>query len=414
MRAEIVSVGTELLLGTITDTNAPYLAQRLADLGIDCFYVSAVGDNLGRLAEVVRRAFERSDLVVSTGGLGPTGDDLTREAVASVVGEVPYVVPELEADLRAFFVRRSVDMPQQNLKQATLIPSARAITNPVGTAPGWWLETQVHGARRTGIFMPGVPFEMKRMWENEVEPALRGLSGMVLVSRTLKTVGAGESAVEERVADLMNGSNPTLAPYAKSDGIHLRITAKAAGEEIAREMIRELEGKVRERLGDLVYGADGDTPQSAVGDLTRSLGVTIAAVEIGQGAAGAIVPGLSAATALRFGLTATSLADAERVAHAAPGSGLPGILAALAAQFEVDFIVVVISQLTRVNGDATAVRADVEAVVHRTSDQMEFVQRQSWQIPAAEVPRVAGLLTVNQLRRVLMALKAGRESRVVD
>ena len=414
MRAEIVSVGTELLLGSITDTNAAYLAQRLAELGIDCFYVSEVGDNIGRLAEVFQRAFERSDLVVCTGGLGPTGDDLTREAVASVIGQVPYIAPELEANLRAFFVRRGVEMPKQNLKQATLIPAARAIANPVGTAPGWWVETQVNGARHIGIFMPGVPFEMKRMWENEVEPALRGLSGMVLVSRTIKTVGAGESAVEEKIADLMNGSNPTLAPYAKSDGIHLRITAKAAREEIAREMIRELEDRVRERLGDLVYGADSDTPHSTVSDLALALGVKLAALEIGPGAAGAVIPGLSGSAAFRFGLTVASLTDAERASHAAPGSGLQGILASLTAQFDVDLIVIVMSQLAPLEGDATAVRAEVNAVVHRTRDEAAFSQRQSWQIPAAEVPRVAGLLAVNQLRRVLMALKAGRESRVAD
>ena len=126
MRAEVISVGTELLLGSIVDTNAAYLAQRLAGLGIDCFYVSAVGDNLGRLAETIGRAFRRSDLVVCTGGLGPTGDDLTREAVAATLGEEPYVVPELEATLRAFFARRGMDMPQRNVKQATLIPSAPA------------------------------------------------------------------------------------------------------------------------------------------------------------------------------------------------------------------------------------------------------------------------------------------------
>src|SRR4051812_14923535 len=137
MRAEIVSIGTELLLGTITDTNASYLAQQLAALGIDCYYVSQVGDNLDRLVETLRRAWDRSDLIVTTGGVGPTQDDLTREAIAALLGETMTVDPTLESELRAFFVRRGVDMTQTNLKQASLIPSAQTLPNPIGTAPGW-------------------------------------------------------------------------------------------------------------------------------------------------------------------------------------------------------------------------------------------------------------------------------------
>ncbi len=155
MRAEIVSVGTELLLGQITDTNAQYLAQQLASMGIDLYYVSQVGDNQGRVVEVLRRALGRSDLIVVTGGLGPTEDDLTRESIAEAVGEELRVDPVLADWLREHFRRRGRPMPERNLKQATLIPSARALDNPIGTAPGWWVEK----GGRIIVAMPGVPRE---------------------------------------------------------------------------------------------------------------------------------------------------------------------------------------------------------------------------------------------------------------
>ncbi|HEX2325444.1 MAG TPA: competence/damage-inducible protein A, partial [Chloroflexota bacterium] len=166
MRAEIVSVGTELLLGHITDTNASWLAQQLSQLGIDNYYVSAIGDNLGRLTEHLQRAWERSELIVITGGVGPTEDDLTREAISALLGEPMVVQPDLEVALRAFFARRGVSMPESNVKQATLIESARVLDNPVGTAPGWWVERD----GRAIVAMPGVPGEMFRMWEHQVVP----------------------------------------------------------------------------------------------------------------------------------------------------------------------------------------------------------------------------------------------------
>ncbi|HEX9413341.1 MAG TPA: competence/damage-inducible protein A, partial [Ktedonobacterales bacterium] len=153
MRAEILSVGTELLLGQITDTNATYLAQELAALGIDLFFVSQVGDNLDRLSETLRRARDRSDLVIMTGGLGPTEDDLSREAIAAVLDERPRVDPPLEAELRGFFASRGITMPERNVKQAWVIPSVTVLRNPVGTAPGWWAERD----GKVVVAMPGVP-----------------------------------------------------------------------------------------------------------------------------------------------------------------------------------------------------------------------------------------------------------------
>jgi nicotinamide-nucleotide amidase len=260
MRAEIMSVGTELLLGQITDTNATYLAQQLAPLGIDLFYVSQVGDNLERLVDTMRRARDRSDVVVVTGGLGPTEDDLTREAIAAVLGEQPRVDPELEAELRDFFAGRGIAMPERNVKQAWVLPSVTPLRNPVGTAPGWWAERD----GKLVVAMPGVPHEMMRMWENEVMPRLRPLAGAIIHTRTLRVAGLGESSVEERLDPVIHGANPTVATYAKRDAVDVRVTAKAPTLEQAREMVQGVEVRVRELLGAHVFGVDADTPQSVV------------------------------------------------------------------------------------------------------------------------------------------------------
>ncbi len=282
MRAEIVSVGTELLLGFIVDTNAAYLAQQLQPLGIDLYWISQVGDNLGRLTEVLRRAWERSDLTIVTGGLGPTEDDLTREAIAAVLGEEMRVVPELEQALRAYFAQRGRPMPERNLKQATLIPSAQVLPNPIGTAPGWWVERD----GRLIVAMPGVPTEMVRMWTHEVVPRLlTRLGGGTIQTRLLKVWGIGESAVEEIIAPLIRSTNPTLATYAKSDGIHVRITAKAPDPATARAMLAPAEQEVRRLLGEAVYGADDETMAGVVGQLLRAREWSLATGETTTGGA---------------------------------------------------------------------------------------------------------------------------------
>ena len=305
MRAEIISIGTELLLGEITDTNASYLAAQLPLLGIDLLWVTQVGDNMGRLRECIGRALERSDIVLATGGLGPTDDDLTRDAIAAVLGEELQVDPELERRLRDFFASRNIPMPESNVKQAMLIPSARAIPNPRGSAPGWWVEVQDTSCQefegvpqfqtspKTGgsrglktdlphiiIAMPGPPAEMQRMWEKEVSPRLREmLGGEVIVSRTIKTLGMTEAAVGEKVQHLMSSGNPTLAVYAKTDGIHLRLTAKAQSEGEALAMITGRETEVRSLLGDTAWGQDGDTLEGLVGALLSEKGLTLAVME---------------------------------------------------------------------------------------------------------------------------------------
>jgi len=276
MRAEIISIGTELLLGEIVDTNSAYVAARLPALGIDLYYKHTVGDNLRRLVETLGRALERADLVLCTGGLGPTEDDLTREAIAQVMGEEPRVDPEIEAWLRGVFARRGGTMPERNIKQAWLIPSARAIPNPRGTAPGWWVERDA----KLVIAMPGPPAEMTRMWEEEVAPELlRRRPGAVLITRTIKTAGIGEGSVDEMLSPLLKTTNPSVGIYARADGIHVRIAAKAPTEEEARKMIEPLEAEMRRILGGAVWGADDDTFESVIGEMLVERGLTLAVME---------------------------------------------------------------------------------------------------------------------------------------
>ena len=275
MKAEIVSIGTELLLGQITDTNASYLASKLPELGIDLLWVTQVGDNLERMKDCLGRALSRSDLVLTTGGLGPTEDDLTREAIAALMGEESIVDPELVQGLREFFSRRGYQMPESNIKQATIIPSAQVIPNPRGTAPGWWVERD----GRVIIAMPGPPSEMQRMWEKEVSQRLRERIPEIILSRTLKTYLLSEAAVGELVSPYLSSTNPTLAVYAKPDGIQLRLTAKAGSRDEAEQMIAQLEEGVRALLTDVIWGCDDETLESVVGALLTEKGLSLAVME---------------------------------------------------------------------------------------------------------------------------------------
>ncbi len=272
-RAEIICVGSELLLGDIADTNTQYLARRLSALGIDLHFSTAVGDNLGRLTDCLRRAVSRSELIITTGGLGPTDDDITREAIAGLVHETPVVDVQLSEDLRRFFELRQMEMTTNNLKQASLIPSARPIRNLQGTAPGWWV------ARETGsiIALPGPPGELHQMWETEIEPLLK--SGAVIVSRTLKLFDISESQVDAALKPLTPSSNPTVAVYAKQDGIYVRITAKAADNRAVQKAISPIETKVRQLLGDSIWGVDEQTQESVAASLLIKLGLSLAVGE---------------------------------------------------------------------------------------------------------------------------------------
>ena len=275
MRAEILSCGTELLLGHITDTNATYLAQSLSALGIDLYFVSQVGDNLGRIVETLKRAWERSDLIIMTGGLGPTEDDLARESISTLLGETMQVDAKLETELRGMFAARSANMPERNLKQATLIPSAQALPNPRGTAPGWWVEKEKHII----VAMPGVPREMYRMWEQEVIPRLEPYAGGLIFTRILRVSGMGESTVEERLDALLHSNNPTIATYAKQDAVDVRVTAKAETGAEAERQVADMEQQVRSILGHHIFGVNKDTLQSVIGKLLQARGQSLAVME---------------------------------------------------------------------------------------------------------------------------------------
>ncbi len=276
MKAEIISVGTELLLGEITDTNASFLAGQLPSLGIDLYWISQVGDNQNRMVEVLSRAWKRSDLILVTGGLGPTEDDLTREAIAELLGEKPEIKPELERELREFFARRKIEMTPSNLKQAWLIPSAKAIHNPRGTAPGWWVEKD----GRILLAMPGPPGEMQSMWQNEILPEIRRrFSGEVIFSKTFKTFGVPESTVGEMVSPLFSSANPTLGIYAKPDGIHLRLAAKAPDEAKAKELMAKNESIIMSTLSHCIWGTNDDTLEGVLGKMLLEKGLSLAIME---------------------------------------------------------------------------------------------------------------------------------------
>ena len=276
MKAEIIAIGTEILLGEIIDTNSAYIAQRLPELGIDLYYKSVVGDNIGRIVETFDRAWNRSDIVICTGGLGPTEDDMTREGIAQVLGETPQVDPDLETRLRSWFSGRGFPMPESNIKQAWLIPSSRAIDNPRGTAPGWWVERD----GKSIICMPGVPPEMERMWQKEVQPELeRRSDGEVLVTRTIKTVGIGEGTVDEMAKPLYGTPAIGIGTYARADGVHLRIGAKARTREEAWERIRPVEEELRTIFGTAIWGYDEDTMEGFVADQMHARRTTLAVME---------------------------------------------------------------------------------------------------------------------------------------
>lgn len=278
MIAEIISCGTELLLGQIVDTNASYLARTLAGLGVDLYYKSTVGDNEARMLEALSRARDRADLIITSGGLGPTEDDLTKECVAQVFDEELVIDPASLETLEQFWKRRGMSMPARNRKQALIYRSGRPIPNPNGTAPGALLEKE----GKLVVSLPGPPNELQPMVENYLTPLLTDrLSGVrqYLVTRTLRFVGIGESAVEEKVADLLHTMNPTVAPLAHTGEVHLRLAAKASGTEEALELIAPVEAEIRRRVGQYIYAIDNTTLEQAIVRALIERGLTFACAE---------------------------------------------------------------------------------------------------------------------------------------
>ena len=280
MQAEIVVIGTELLLGQIIDTNAAYLAQQLSSIGVNLYYKSTVGDNKGRIVEVLQMATNRSDIIITTGGIGPTLDDLTRESVAEVLGVPLALQPHLLVQIKGMMGSRYTE---NNARQAYIPAGALPVENPVGTAPGFFAPTPRGGVV---VSLPGVPSELRYLTENVVVPRLKERFHIdaVIVSRTLRCMGLTESYIDEALDDLIKTSaNPTIGLLAQMQlaEIHVRLTAKAANAAAAAVLIDPLEAKVRERLGKAVFGIDEVEYEQAVAELIRQHDLTIAVAESG-------------------------------------------------------------------------------------------------------------------------------------
>lgn len=275
MTCTLISVGTELLLGDIVNTNARYLSQRLAELGIDVMFQYTVGDNAERLKTALEEALKKSEMVILTGGLGPTPDDITKEVCADFFG-IPLRSDEKSLEnIRSYFKNKSAVMPESNLKQAMLPKGSIILENRNGTAPGCIMG-------KDGKFiavLPGPPREMEPMFESGVVPFLKRFSSGVIKSHTVRTFGIGESAMAERVSDLINLKNPTVAPYAKTGEALLRITAKAESEEEAEELISPVIEKIKNRFGELVYAVDSESIEQATVALLKEKGLTVATAE---------------------------------------------------------------------------------------------------------------------------------------
>ncbi|PMB27773.1 competence/damage-inducible protein A [Fischerella thermalis] len=278
MSAEIICVGTEMLLGNILNSNAQYLAIQLAKLGIPHYYQTVVGDNPQRLKHVIEIASQRSEILIFTGGLGPTPDDLTCETIADFFNTPLVERPEIIEDIARKYAQRGRQMTPSNRKQALIPKGAEILPNPTGTAPGIIWQPQ---PGLTIFTFPGVPSEMQRMWEETAVPYLRNLGWgkETIYSRMLKFWGIPESALAEKVAAYLNLTNPTVAPYASKGEVKLRISAKAATEAAAQELIAPVHKQLQDIAGLDYYGADDDTLASVVGELLRRDQQTLSVAE---------------------------------------------------------------------------------------------------------------------------------------
>lgn len=276
MTVEIICVGTEILLGNIVNTNAAYLSEKCAAAGLSCFYQSVVGDNAGRLTEAIKTAVGRSDVVILSGGLGPTEDDLTKETASAVMGRDLYMHEESKEAIAAYFKRRGNEPTENNWKQALVPEGALVLTNHNGTAPGIIIrdgETHV-------ILLPGPPNELKPMFEESVLPYLNELQPGVIYSRMVKVCGIGESQAETMMKDMIDAqTNPTIATYAKPGEVHIRVTAKAEDEKEAKKLVKPVVKELKQRFGNNIYATREEiTLEKAVVDMLaeRKLSVTCA------------------------------------------------------------------------------------------------------------------------------------------
>lgn len=272
---EILSVGTEILLGDILNTNSRYLSLELARLGISVLRHTTVGDNHERLAAALKTALERSDIVIATGGLGPTVDDITRDVCCEVMGFEMELCDEIAAKIRSYFESKGIGMPESNLRQAYVPVGGTVFENHHGTAPGL-------GLKKNGkcvVMLPGPPYEMAPMYHESVVPYLAEYADGAIVSHTVRTMGIGESAMAEIVADMLENENPTVAPYAKKGEALLRVTAKADTAHEAEKLCKPVIDEIKSRLGGYVYGIDSESIEQKVVELLKENNLTLATAE---------------------------------------------------------------------------------------------------------------------------------------
>lgn len=276
MTAEILAVGTEILMGQIANTNAQYISRRLAELGINVYFHTVVGDNAGRLEETLKRALSRSDIVITTGGLGPTKDDLTKETISRALNRNLVLHEDILEKIKNYFEKRNRKMSEINIKQAYLPENSIVIPNPNGTAPGCIIED----SGKTVIMLPGPPKEMQPMFDETVFNYLRQKTGIMLVSKMLKIFGIGESDIETRLMDLIeNQSNPTIAPYASQGEVTIRVTARCSNHDEAAALLSPVVGEIKSRLGDFVYSEDGEPLEKVVFNLLKENRLVLATAE---------------------------------------------------------------------------------------------------------------------------------------
>ncbi|MDU1538488.1 MAG: competence/damage-inducible protein A [Paeniclostridium sordellii] len=276
MKAEIITVGTEILLGDIVNTNSQFLSKELASIGVEVYYQETVGDNETRLLNLLEEAFKRSDIVITTGGLGPTNDDITKEIAAKYFNQELVFYSDIWENIKSYFEKLGLKPTENNKKQAYFPKDCIILDNPNGTAPGVILKKE----NKMIILLPGPPKEMIPMFNNKVKSYLQSLTDYKLVSKTLRFIGIGESELEEKLIDIINSqSNPTIAPYAKENEVTLRITAKSKDDEKANDLIKSIEEKIKDRVGKYIYGYDDTTLEETVAKLLVKNNMTIAVSE---------------------------------------------------------------------------------------------------------------------------------------
>lgn len=276
MKAEIITVGTEILLGDIVNTNSQFLAKELASIGVEVYYQETVGDNETRLLNLLEEAFKRSDIVITTGGLGPTNDDITKEIAAKYFNQELVFYSDIWENIKSYFEKLGLKPTENNKKQAYFPKDCIIVDNQNGTAPGVILKKE----NKMIILLPGPPKEMIPMFNNSVKSYLQSLTDYKLVSKTLRFIGIGESELEEKLIDIINSqSNPTIAPYAKENEVTLRITAKSKDDEKANDLIKSIEDKIKDRVGKYIYGYDDTTLEETVAKLLVKNNMTIAVSE---------------------------------------------------------------------------------------------------------------------------------------